>query len=155
MGWLVWLGVFILTFCFMELAAWLLHKYVMHGFLWSLHEDHHIYNKDQVWEKNDCFAFFFAVPSFLLILIDSFRGIPLLGAIGFGIMGYGVVYFLVHEVIIHRRLVLFGRINHWYIQAINSAHKVHHSIQGKKNSSNLGMLFVSWSYLKNSWKKRN
>ncbi|MEO0777155.1 MAG: fatty acid hydroxylase, partial [Bacteroidota bacterium] len=25
----------------MEFAAWFTHKYVMHGFLWDWHEDHH------------------------------------------------------------------------------------------------------------------
>ena len=30
------------AFLFMEFAAWATHKYVMHGFLWYLHEDHHV-----------------------------------------------------------------------------------------------------------------
>ena len=33
--------VFILTFSMMEFMAWFTHKYVMHGFLWKLHADHH------------------------------------------------------------------------------------------------------------------
>ena len=29
------------TFLFMEFMAWFAHKFVMHGFLWYLHKDHH------------------------------------------------------------------------------------------------------------------
>jgi len=29
------------AFISMEAVAWLTHKYVMHGFLWYLHRDHH------------------------------------------------------------------------------------------------------------------
>ena len=38
---LFWIIVFLTTFFFMEFMAWFTHKYVMHGFLWSLHKDHH------------------------------------------------------------------------------------------------------------------
>lgn len=37
----LWILIFLATFCFMEFMAWFTHKYVMHGFLWSLHKDHH------------------------------------------------------------------------------------------------------------------
>ena len=30
-----------ITTVFMEAVAWLMHKYVMHGFGWGLHHDHH------------------------------------------------------------------------------------------------------------------
>ncbi|HEU0125245.1 MAG TPA: carotene hydroxylase, partial [Flavobacterium sp.] len=34
---LIFLGVFL----FMECVTWLTHKYVMHGFMWYFHADHH------------------------------------------------------------------------------------------------------------------
>ncbi|MES2862928.1 MAG: beta-carotene hydroxylase, partial [Bacteroidota bacterium] len=37
----LYIVVFILTFFMMEFMAWFTHKYVMHGFLWNLHADHH------------------------------------------------------------------------------------------------------------------
>ena len=43
------------AFIFMEFVAWFTHKYVMHGFLWFLHKDHHQPKKNQVFEKNDAF----------------------------------------------------------------------------------------------------
>jgi beta-carotene 3-hydroxylase len=150
MGWYNWLAIFIFTFLFMELAAFLLHKYVMHGFLWSLHQDHHVRNKDRKWQKNDFFALVFAIPSFCFILLDSLEGIPFIGAVGFGIMAYGAAYFLVHEVIIHRRFFIFSRLNNWYLEALNSAHKVHHANQQKNNSHSLAMLVVPLKYFENS-----
>lgn len=41
MHWLIYLGVVLITFLVMEGVTWLTHRYVMHGFLWYLHEDHH------------------------------------------------------------------------------------------------------------------
>ena len=39
-----------ITFVFMEFVAWATHKYVMHGFLWYLHEDHHVPSPcDKAW----------------------------------------------------------------------------------------------------------
>ena len=29
------------TFLAMEFVSWATHKYIMHGFLWYLHKDHH------------------------------------------------------------------------------------------------------------------
>ena len=155
MGRFSWIAIFIFTFIAMELAAFLLHKYVMHGFLWSLHQDHHVRNKDRKWQKNDLFALVFAIPSFCFILVDSLLVTPALGAIGFGIMAYGVAYFLIHEVIIHRRIVLFSRLNHWYLVALNTAHKIHHANQEKENSYSLGMLVVPWKYFQDSRIKKN
>ena len=154
MGWFSWMAIFIFTFFTMELAAFLLHKYVMHGFLWSLHRDHHVPNKNRKWQKNDFFAFIFAIPSFCFILTDHLLVTPTLGSIGFGIMAYGVAYFLVHEVIIHRRIVLFSRLNHWYIVALNAAHKIHHANHDKENSYSLGMLVVPWKHFQDSRMKK-
>lgn len=37
--------IIIITFVIMEAVVWLIHKYIMHGILWSLHEDHHVSGK--------------------------------------------------------------------------------------------------------------
>ena len=54
---------FIGTFFIMEFMAWLTHKYVMHGFLWSLHKDHHHKHHDSWFERNDAFFIFYALVS--------------------------------------------------------------------------------------------
>ena len=50
-----------LTFAAMEWTAWLAHRYLMHGLLWFLHEDHHVKTPGAL-EKNDTFFLIFAVP---------------------------------------------------------------------------------------------
>jgi len=143
---MIWWGIFWLSFVIMEFNAWALHKYVMHGPLWFLHEDHHTPVNSRSYQMNDFFALFFAVPSFLFILFDSLYALPILGAIGYGVMAYGAVYFTVHEVIIHRRWKYFQVRNNWYIEALNVAHKIHHSVLEKHGCSNFGMLLVSPHY---------
>ena len=50
--------VFLITFCGMEFMAWFSHKYIMHGFLWNLHADHHKKDHDSWFERNDAFFIF-------------------------------------------------------------------------------------------------
>ena len=58
-----------ITFFIMEAVAWATHKYLMHGLLWRLHEDHHVVDKNKVFQKNDFFFLIFAIPSMILIYI--------------------------------------------------------------------------------------
>src|SRR5437763_271427 len=90
------------SFILMEGATWLTHKYIMHGILWTLHKDHH-QKGSGVFEKNDLFFIIFAIPSFLLIYFGTCNSVFWMQAIGFGIMAYGIAYFIVHDVIIHQR----------------------------------------------------
>ena len=84
--------VFISTFLFMEFMAWFSHKYIMHGFLWSLHKDHHNQNlKTSWWERNDFFFVFYAIVSMLFFYSEVELGFGYGFAIGFGIMAYGPV----------------------------------------------------------------
>ena len=135
------------TFFFMEFVAWATHKYVMHGFLWFLHQDHHVVNKDHIFQKNDMFFLIFAIPSILLIYI-GFSNFSTYFFIGIGILLYGIAYFLVHEVIIHRRLPPPSQTKSKYIKAIRKAHKIHHKNRGKYNGVNFGMLIVPMKYFK-------
>ena len=86
---IVCLAVFVL----MEGVAWFLHKYVMHGFGWYLHKDHHYPRKGR-FEKNDLFAVFFSLISFLFILTGIVTGFNFNLAVGIGIIFYGIGYFL-------------------------------------------------------------
>ncbi len=60
---LIWIGIVIGTFIFMEFNAWFMHKYIMHGFLWTLHKDHHKKDHKSWFERNDAFFLFYAVLS--------------------------------------------------------------------------------------------
>lgn len=138
----------LLTFCIMEGVAWLTHRYVMHGFLWHLHEDHHKKGPG-FFEKNDWFFVIFAIPSWLCIMLGNMNQVYWVVSIGFGIALYGFAYFLVHEIIIHQRFKLFTRSNNKYIKAIRWAHKMHHKHINKEEGESFGMLLVA----KNYWDK--
>src|SRR5664279_241920 len=133
------------VFLAMEGITWLTHKYVMHGFLWYLHEDHHK-KRPGVFEKNDTFFLIFSIPSILCILFGTFDNKFWLAAIGAGIALYGFAYFLVHDVIIHQRIKLFTRSNNIYVLGIRWAHKMHHKHLEKEDGESFGMLMVAKKY---------
>ena len=68
---LLFIIIMLATFFLMEGVTWLTHKYVMHGFLWYLHEDHHKKGPG-FFEKNDAFFLIFSIPSILCILFGTF-----------------------------------------------------------------------------------
>ena len=142
---ILFLGVVILTFFAMEGITWLTHKYVMHGFLWYLHEDHH-QPSPGFFEKNDAFFLIFAIPSWLCIMLGLQNEMYWVAGIGFGIALYGFAYFIVHEVIIHQRFKWFTRSNNSYVRTIRWAHKMHHKHLGKEDGESFGMLFVAKKY---------
>jgi len=141
--------VFILTFCIMEFMAWFTHKYVMHGFLWNLHADHHKKDHDSWFERNDAFFIFYAIISITCFYTWSNGSFDLGLAIGLGILAYGIAYFFVHDIFIHQRFKLFRNANNRYARAVRRAHKMHHKHLGKDKGECFGMLVVPWKYFKN------
>ncbi len=137
----------LVTFFTMEGITWLTHRFVMHGFLWNLHEDHHNKDNAHFFEKNDYFFVIFAIPSMLLIITGSVLPIyNYLLFIGLGIAAYGFAYFLVHEIFIHQRFKIFTRSNNAYLRAIRKAHKMHHKHLNKEDGECFGMLCVPVKY---------
>ncbi len=133
------------TFLLMEGVTWLTHKYVMHGFLWYLHKDHHQVEPG-FFEKNDAFFIIFAIPSMLLIYSGTFNNTWWQQAVGFGIMAYGFAYFIVHDVIIHQRFKWFTRSNNNYVRVIRWAHKMHHKHLDRHEGESFGMLYAAKKY---------
>ncbi|MGD2005314.1 MAG: sterol desaturase family protein [Flavobacteriaceae bacterium] len=144
----LWILIFLTTFCFMEFMAWFSHKYIMHGFLWSLHRDHHKKDHKSWFERNDFFFIFYAVIStgFVMLWGEGYlwAGLP----IGLGIFVYGVTYFLVHDIFIHQRFKLFRNIDNRYARGIRRAHKMHHKNIHKQDGECFGMLWVPPKYFK-------
>ncbi|MBK8613247.1 MAG: sterol desaturase family protein [Flavobacteriales bacterium] len=148
-------GIVAITFFAMEFVAWATHKYVMHGFLWSLHSDHHKKDHYGFLERNDTFFLIFAVPSMLLFMVGAGLGLhtPWLW-IGLGILIYGLAYFFVHEVFIHQRIKWLRNTNNSYFLAIRRAHKVHHKHLGKEDGECFGMLLVPLKYYREVLRSR-
>lgn len=135
----------------MEFMAWFTHKYVMHGFLWTLHKDHHQPAKGW-FERNDTFFVFYAIISTGLFLLWSEDLFEYGLAMGLGILFYGMAYFAVHDVFIHQRLSWFKRTDNIYFRAIRKAHKVHHKHLGKEDGECFGMLLVPLKYFREAYK---
>jgi len=138
----------IITFLLMECVTWLTHKFVMHGFMWYFHEDHHQPRYQSKFERNDIFFILFAIPSILLFYIGLEEGLNYKFFIGLGILFYGIAYFLVHDVLIHKRFKWFNKTNNAYLIGLRKAHKVHHKHLGKEEGECFGMLFVPFKYFK-------
>ncbi len=144
----LWVIIVIGTFLFMEFNAWFMHKYIMHGFLWVLHKDHHKKDHNSWFERNDMFFLFYAILS-----VGSFflweTGVLAIGLpIGIGIFLYGLTYFLVHDIFIHQRFKIFKKTNNKYAKALRRAHKIHHKNINKEKGECFGMLWVPLKYFK-------
>ncbi len=137
-----------ITFVAMEVVAWAMHKYVLHGFMWFLHKSHHT-RHDHAFELNDLFFAYYGTLAMLFFVFGS-DPIDYRFWIGAGITLYGVAYFLIHDVFIHRRIKFFGKSSNVYLKALNMAHKIHHKVEAKDGSESFGMLWVSPRYFKSA-----
>jgi len=134
------------TFLFMEWVAWATHKYIMHGFLWSWHKSHHTMH-DHALERNDLFAVVFSVPSIALIWSGYYvEGWEILRYFGYGVMSYGIFYFLFHDVLVHRRIKLKINPKRGYLKRIMNAHYIHHEIRTKEGGKAFGFLWAPGNY---------
>ena len=148
------------AFGFMGFVAWSNHKYLMHGALWKWHKDHHqrdskkakmpLNTEAKHFEKNDRFFIMYATPAIILLIVGFLLDTPSLVALGIGITAYGIVYFIINDVIIHQRLPLpfLYKMDNRYIRAIRKAHLVHHLPQSKTDFSNYGLLIFPTRFFK-------
>lgn len=129
----------------MECVAWASHKYIMHGFGWGWHRDHHEPH-DKRLEKNDLFGLVGAAISISFFAIGS----PLiLGAsawepgtwIGLGVLFYGIIYTAVHDGLVHQRYFHYVP-RSGYAKRLVQAHKLHHATIGREGGVSFGFVFA-------------
>ncbi len=129
----------------MEGVAWASHKYIMHGFGWAWHCDHHEPH-DKRLEKNDRFALVGAAMSISMFAAGS----PMIrGArawepgtwIGLGILFYGILYTLAHDGLVHQRWFRWVP-RRGYAKRLVQAHKLHHATLGKEGGVSFGFLLA-------------
>jgi beta-carotene 3-hydroxylase len=133
----------------MEFVAWFTHKYIMHGFLWFLHKDHHT-GSQGFFERNDVFALIFAIPSWLFIMLGVINNSVASIIIGAGMTAYGLAYFTVHDVFTHQRLKWLRNSTNPYLMAVRRAHKMHHKHLERQKGESFGFLIVPRKYFKKS-----
>lgn len=131
---------------FMEFVAWFSHKYIMHGFGWGWHRDHHEPH-DRLLEKNDLFGIVGAGISISLFAIGS----PLvMGAaawepatwMGLGVLFYGIIYTLIHDGLVHQRYFRWVP-KSGYAKRLVQAHKLHHATIGKHGGVSFGFVLAA------------
>ncbi len=138
----------LISFVVMEGIAWLVHKYIMHGPLWRWHQSHHSPHTG-FFEKNDLFNIFFSIPAIACFIIgQEIEAMHWLFWVGVGISLYGVVYFIFHDIIVHRRIKIRFTPVHPYIKNIIRAHKVHHRTMSREKGEAFGFLYSARNYNK-------
>ncbi len=147
MTWLLNIFITLAIFFFMEFVAWFTHKYIMHGFMWYFHKDHHKPTAGFL-EKNDFFFLIFALPGSAFSIVGALNHYDYHFFIGLGITLYGLAYFLIHDIFIHQRFKLFRNSNNTYFRALRRAHKMHHKHIGKEKGECFGMLWVPFKYFR-------
>ena len=116
-------------FIAMEGVSYATHRWIMHGPGMRWHRSHHVPAQGR-FEKNDLFPVFFSTIGFLVFLSASLTATTWLYWLGAGITGYGLVYMLVHEVYIHRRLPC--PINdRAALDWMRDSHEIHHLYGGE------------------------
>lgn len=123
----------------MEIVAALVHRHVMHGWGWGWHRSHHEPGPG-AFERNDLYALLFAAVS-LLLFVAGGRW-PLLWWIGVGLVAYGVLYALLHDVLVHRRLPLGLTARRGYLKRLVQAHRLHHAVKERDGAISFGFLYA-------------
>lgn len=129
------------TLLVMEFAVTLFHKYVMHGIGWGWHQSHHLPGKSARWEKNDLYAVVFASATIGLFAVGGGTDAPLWW-VAFGITLYGLLYSILHDVLIHRRLPLKWQPKNRYLQRLKTAHHLHHAVRTREGAVSFGFLYT-------------
>src|SRR5437763_13240269 len=113
------------AFVLMEPAAYLVHRFVMHGRLGAWHRSHHQV-RTTTFEANDLYPLVGAAVSIVVIALGTgFGALGALAWVGAGITLYGAGYLFVHDLYIHRRIASFT----WQwgpLERVRAAHRIHH-----------------------------
>ncbi len=132
--------VFLVTLAGMEAFAWFAHKYIMHGWGWGWHRSHH--EPQQGWfEANDLYALVFAGVAIVLIALGTSGWHPL-EWVGAGMTGYGVLYFLAHDGLVHRRWPFHYVPRRGYLKRLYQAHRLHHAVHTRDGCVSFGFLYA-------------
>jgi beta-carotene 3-hydroxylase len=123
----------------MEFVAWASHKYIMHGWGWGWHRDHHEPH-DNMLEKNDLFGIVGAVIAISLFVVGYYYSLAIWW-MGVGVTVYGLIYTFVHDGLVHQRYFRWVP-KSGYAKRLVQAHKLHHATIGKEGGVSFGFVFA-------------
>jgi beta-carotene 3-hydroxylase len=134
------------AFCLMEIAAYVLHRFLFHGLLWKVHQTHHRPDHHHgPLEWNDLFSLGFAAASMGLMWAGHEAPVESVAfPVGLGIALYGLAYFVLHDLYAHKRF--------WPIQlkneaarTVKTAHQRHHQSVEKHGQEPYGLFLFPYS----------
>jgi beta-carotene 3-hydroxylase len=127
------------TVVVMEFVAWSAHKYIMHGWGWGWHRDHHEPH-DNMLEKNDLFGLVGAAVAISLFTYGYYYSLTLWW-VGVGVSVYGLIYTFIHDGLVHQRFFRWVP-KKGYAKRLVQAHKLHHATVGKDGGVSFGFVFA-------------
>ena len=142
------LAIALLAFVGMEMFAWAMHRYVMHGpWGWGWHASHH---EEPIgggmlrrgFELNDLFAIVFAAPAILLFWVGALPGWSPVWWAACGVTAYGVMYGVVHDGLVHHRWPFRLTPRQGYAKRLVQAHRLHHAVLGREGAVSFGFLYA-------------
>ena len=137
----------------LEVASYVLHRYLFHGPLWKIHQSHHRAGPGR-FEWNDLFSVAFAALAMgLLWLGRADPGRSVAFPLGVGIALYGVLYFILHDLYTHRRFLPF-KTQSRAAQTIRRAHQRHHQSAEKDGQEPYGLFLFPYHRYKNPFRRR-
>lgn len=132
----------IATVAAMEGVAYAVHRWIMHGSLgWNWHKSHHEHDHEGAFEKNDLYAVFFAAVSIALFALGSWRW-PALWWVAVGMTLYGLIYFVVHDGLVHQRWPFRAVPKRGYLRRLYQAHRLHHAVEGRDDCVSFGFVYA-------------
>lgn len=140
MPWFINLLIVVVMVLVMEVVATAMHKYVMHRWGWGWHQSHHE-TRHGIFEVNDLYALVFAGIAIALIFAGS-HGIWPLQWIGAGMTLYGVIYFILHDGLVHQRWPFRYVPHKGYLRRLYLAHHFHHAVRGKEDCVSFGFIYA-------------
>jgi len=138
----IWLGLAIVavTVIAMEAVAFAVHRYVMHGWGWGWHRSHHEQRRGLL-EKNDLYALVFTAISLAFFTLLA-RLWPPFWWVGVGTLVYGLLYTLLHDGLVHRRLPFARSPRRGYLKRLVQAHRLHHAVGTREGAVSFGFLYA-------------
>ena len=138
--WLINILILLASIASMEAAAWAVHRYVMHGWGWGWHRSHHR-PRDGLLERNDWYGAIFAGISLSLFVLLPLIWAPLWWAAA-GTLVYGLLYTILHDGMVHRRLPFVRAPRRGYLKRLVQAHRLHHAVREREGAVSFGFLYA-------------
>lgn len=133
-------SIVIATVIGMEALAWVVHRYVMHGWGWRWHRSHHE-PRHGLFETNDLYALVFAGISLFLFALAG-RVWPSFWWVGVGTVVYGLLYAILHDGLVHGRLGFRAKPGNFYLKRLVQAHRLHHAVKERDGAVSFGFLYA-------------